>query len=116
MSNIVKVLYIDAELVQSNNPLSYDVDLKQQDKIITCDMDFERGGRLIDYDGDYEVVPSLEEQYLATKNRSVIDDIYIYPTPVERIDNIYGGSTVIICGTDEVLERENELGVDNDGE
>lgn len=62
-------------------------------------------GRLIinhsdlpNYTGDYEVTPTVEEQTLPTKNKSMRDDLVVHEIPYFETSNLSGGYTAIIGG------------------
>lgn len=50
------------------------------------------------YEGDYEVAPTVEEQILSTKEKTMRDDLVIQEIPVYKTTNTSGGYTVIIGG------------------
>lgn len=54
------------------------------------------GGVYKKYEGSYLITPTLTSQTLPTKERSLKEDIIIYPIPIRRFENEYGGETVII--------------------
>lgn len=48
------------------------------------------------YDGAYTVRPSLTAQTLATKDRTMTDNLTVEQIPMESVSNQAGGITVII--------------------
>lgn len=48
------------------------------------------------YEGSYEVVPQVEAQTLATKEKYLKEDIYICEIPYFDVSNTTGGLTVYI--------------------
>lgn len=57
------------------------------------------GGGLPDYKGEYEITPTIEDQTLPTKNRSLREDIVVKKIPTYEVSNEYG--TTFIIGTTE---------------
>lgn len=57
-----------------------------------------QAGQADSYDGDYEVMPKLTEQFLATANKLMRNDVKINKIPITSISNSSGGKTVIIGG------------------
>lgn len=53
---------------------------------------------LPDYEGEYEATPTLEEQVMPTKNRSMLDDFVVHEIPYFETSNPSGGYTAIIGG------------------
>lgn len=49
------------------------------------------------YEGEYDVIPSMEEQTLETKDKIMQDDVTVKPVPVYRVSNNAGGITVYIA-------------------
>lgn len=50
------------------------------------------------YDGDYIVDPTFEQQILATRNKTMEDDVTVNAITVSRTTNASGGYTVYIGG------------------
>ena len=48
------------------------------------------------YDGSYEIIPTVEEQFMATKDKYMKDDVNIHPIPFYSVSNNSGGNTVFI--------------------
>lgn len=48
------------------------------------------------YHGTYEVVPSAEEQLLATKDKRMLENITVKEIPYAEVTNPVGGTTIII--------------------
>ena len=51
------------------------------------------------YKGNYQVVPSVLEQTLETKNKYLIDNVTVTTIPFSKVSNTSGGNTVTIGGT-----------------
>lgn len=49
------------------------------------------------YDGSYTIVPRVEEQYMETKNKYMMDDVKINSIPFFSVSNQTGGNTVYIA-------------------
>lgn len=69
---------------------SYDVELDTVIKVVTITGDM--------YDGPYEVTPTLETQMLATRNKTMSDDVTVFEIPYAEVGNTAGGTTAIIGG------------------
>ena len=50
------------------------------------------------YDGEYEATPSIAEQVLPTKNKSMLEDFVVREIPYAETSNPSGGYTAIIGG------------------
>ena len=50
------------------------------------------------YEGEYIVVPTFEDQLLATKQRLMEDDLLVKEITVNSVSNLSGGYTVTIGG------------------
>lgn len=50
------------------------------------------------YEGEYAATPTVEEQILPTKNKSMLDDFVIHEIPYYKTSNPSGGYTAIIGG------------------
>lgn len=48
------------------------------------------------YEGNYVVVPKVEAQTMATKNKVMVDDVTIKSIPFFNVSNTSGGQTVFI--------------------
>ena len=48
------------------------------------------------YDGSYEVTPTIGQQILQTKNKTMVNDLTIKSIPYSESDNSAGGITVTI--------------------
>lgn len=48
------------------------------------------------YTGEYVVIPRVYQQTLATKNKSMGDDVTVEVIPIARVSNIKNGYTVTI--------------------
>ena len=81
--------------IQVNNEL--DISINGQDNTLDMTIEHGSGGKLPVYDGEYEVIPKIEEQSLATKNKSMTDDVHIQPIPYSEVSNTEGGVTVNIA-------------------
>lgn len=53
-------------------------------------------GRLPDYEGEYTIIPSVEEQTMQTKNKTMTNDVTIMAIPYAEVSNSTGGKTVTI--------------------
>lgn len=60
-------------------------------------LDIGSGGRLPNYEGDYTVIPKVYEQTLATKNKSMTDDVTVEAVPYAEVSNPSGGKTANIA-------------------
>lgn len=69
---------------------SYDVELDTVIKVVTITGDI--------YEGPYEVTPTLETQMLATRNKTMSDDVTVFEIPYAEVGNTAGGTTVTIGG------------------
>ena len=49
--------------------------------LIDSELDIGSGGRLPNYEGSYSVTPKVYEQTLATKNKSMVDDVTVEEIP-----------------------------------
>ena len=58
-----------------------------------------RDGRGVYYAGPYDIIPTFEEQILATAEKTMARDVVCEPIPVSRTSNLAGGTTVYIGGT-----------------
>lgn len=69
---------------------SYDVELDTVIKVeyITGDM----------YGGPYEVTPKIESVVLATRNKTMNNDVTVFEIPYVEVRNPVGGKTVTIGG------------------
>lgn len=50
------------------------------------------------YGGNYEVTPTIDEQVVSTKNKTLLDNLKINGIPVQEEINSTGGKTVTIGG------------------
>lgn len=50
------------------------------------------------YDGEYDVIPSVDQQILGTKNKYMIKDVTIREIPFYSVSNSSNGETIIIGG------------------
>lgn len=69
---------------------SYDVELDTIIRVVTITGDM--------YEGPYEVTPTLETQMLATRNKTMRDDVTVFEIPYAEVGNIAGGMTATIGG------------------
>ncbi len=65
--------------------------------LIDSELDIGSGGRLPNYEGDYTVIPKVYEQTLATKNKSMTDDVTVEAVPYAEVSNPSGGKTANIA-------------------
>lgn len=55
------------------------------------------GGRQLPlYSGTYEVTPSINEQVLETKNKTMKSNVVVFSIPYAEVDNESGGKTATI--------------------
>lgn len=69
---------------------SYDVELDTVINVITITGD--------EYEGPYIVDPTFEQQMLATRNKTMRDDVTVHRIDVSSVENPAGGNTVYIGG------------------
>lgn len=69
---------------------SFDVELDTVIKVVTITGDM--------YEGPYEVTPTLETQMLATRNKTMSDDVTVFEIPYAEVGNTAGGMTATIGG------------------
>ena len=89
-------IYLDVDLSYEAYELTvedgeaYDVDLDTVIKVeyITGDM----------YGGPYEVTPRIESVVLATRNKTMSNDVTVYEIPYAEVSNPAGGKTATIGG------------------
>ena len=53
------------------------------------------GGNM--YDGSYEIIPTIEGQTLATKHKTMQDDLTVKAIPRYDVSNSVGGTTIYIA-------------------
>ena len=53
------------------------------------------GGRLPPYEGPYIVIPKTVDQYLATNNKTMTDDVTVTEIPYAEVGNQYGTTVTI---------------------
>lgn len=71
-----------------------DVTVSTGDMEIDIDLSDSGGGKLPTYDGEYTVTPKpFLEQVLATKNKSLVDDVTVLEIPYSEVSNPSGGIT-----------------------
>ena len=51
---------------------------------------------LPEYEGEYTITPSIEEQTMETKNKTMSEDVTILAIPYAEVTNNTGGMTVTI--------------------
>ena len=54
-------------------------------------------GRLPNYDGSYSIIPKVDAQTMATRNKSMIDDVTVEAVPYSEVSNEAGGYTANIA-------------------
>lgn len=81
--------YEEYELIVDDGD-EYDVELDTVIKVVTVTGDM--------YDGPYEVTPTLETQMLATRNKTMRDDVTVFEIPYAEVGNTAGGTTATIGG------------------
>lgn len=91
-----KVLTIDLEVMQNAQPIEMSVVNESEPIALTVEYAGGGGGRLPNYDGAYEVTPRKVEQILATKNKSMSDNVTVFSIPYQETTNVGGGYTAVI--------------------
>lgn len=91
-----KVLTIDLEVMQNAQPIEMSVVNESEPIALTVEYAGGGGGRLPNYDGAYEVTPRKVIQSLATKNKSMTDNVTIFEIPYAEVSNPSGGLTATI--------------------
>lgn len=81
---IERVLHIDIDITQENVPIDITID------------EGTGGGKLPYYEGAYEVTPRKVEQILATKDKSMSDNVTVFSIPYQETSNVGGGYTAVI--------------------
>lgn len=81
--------YEEYELIVDDGD-EYDVELDTVIKVVTITGDM--------YGGPYVVDPEFEEQILATRNKTMSDDVTVHRIDVSTVENPAGGNTVYIGG------------------
>ena len=90
-----RVLHIDVEIQSETEPISIDV----VNEFTPLEFTIEEGtggGKLPYYEGAYEVTPRKVEQVLATKNKSMSDNVTVFSIPYAEVSNLGGGLTATI--------------------
>ena len=81
--------------------MNMSIDLEMKLDVISQDIAFEiekgSGGILPPYEGGYEVTPKVTEQTLATKHKSMTNDMTVLAVPYSEVTNPEGGTTVNIA-------------------
>lgn len=91
-----RVLHIDVEIQSETQPISIDVVNEFTPIEFTIDEGTGGGGKLPYYEGTYEVTPRKVEQILATKNKSMSDNVTVFSIPYAEVSNLGGGLTATI--------------------
>lgn len=73
--------------------LDYDLELDLDNIIYELEVSDE--GILPYYTGVYEITPRVYEQYMATKNHSMREDVTIHGIPKAEVSNVYGLTVTI---------------------
>ena len=50
------------------------------------------------YKGEYTIIPTSEDQLLATKNKQMRDNLLVKEIPTSQVSNEFGGTTFTIGG------------------
>lgn len=87
-------LFLDVGFSESSQTL--DVFLADSDQTLDIELVGGGEGRFPYYTGDYVVEPRKVEQILATKNKSMSDDVTINPIYYAETSNLSGGVTAFI--------------------
>jgi len=93
---IDRVLYISVDVKEQQIPVSIDI---IDDITIPLEVSVQEGvggGKLPYYEGTYEVTPRKVEQVLATKNKSMTDNVTVFSIPYAEVSNLGGGLTATI--------------------
>ena len=90
-----KVLTVDLNVASAVNPIQMSV-IDESEPITLTVESGTGGGRLPSYTGTYEVTPRKVEQVLATKNKSMLDDVTVFKIPYAEVTNLGGGLTAVI--------------------
>lgn len=84
--------WIELEIL--DRPL-IDVEVSESPRI-DLEIGSDTGGRLPPYAGPYLVIPKAwQDQVLATKNKSMTDDVTVTEVPYTEVSNIYGTTVSI---------------------
>ena len=70
--------------------------LSAVDKSLTGSISSEIGPPVDPYTGEYVVIPKFTEQVLATKNKTMQDDVTVKEIPTAEVSNPAGGLTLTI--------------------
>lgn len=81
---IERVLHIDIDITQESVPIDITID------------EGTGGGKLPYYEGAYEVTPRKVEQILATKDKSMSDNVTVEAIHYAEVENPSGGKTIIV--------------------
>lgn len=79
-----------------NGVLHLDVELENSNQVIDVELVGGGSGRFPYYNGDYIVDPRKVTQTLATRNKSMQDDVTINPIFYAETSNPSGGLTAVI--------------------
>ena len=75
-----------------------DISVSTGDMEIDIGLSDSGGGKLPTYDGEYIITPKpFLEQTLATKNKSLVDDVTVLEIPYSEVTNPEGGITCNIA-------------------
>ena len=91
-----RVLTVDMQVVSQGNTIALNVLPEKNPISLVVDETGGGGGRLPYYEGTYEVTPRKVEQVLATKNKSMSDDVTVFSIPYAEVSNLGGGLTATI--------------------
>ncbi len=87
------------ELSLSLESIEPEMFLELQPMLATMDVTLVTGSMIYpEYSGSYEVTPTVYEQYLATRECVLANDITVHKIPYYETSNLSGGYTAIIGG------------------
>lgn len=89
-------LILDCPILFLELPKEETYELEFTDLEEVLELEVSEEGILPYYKGSYEVTPRIYEQTLATRNKSMSDDVLVKEIPKAEVSNIYG--TTIIIG------------------
>lgn len=81
------------------NPVQVKMSIQSNNQTVTLGFDEKiiGGDALPWYDGPYRAIPKPTEQVLATKNKSMRDNVTVEEIPYSEVTNPSGGKTVNIA-------------------
>lgn len=91
-----RVLHITVSIKEEQIPVNVDIIDDTTIPLEISVQDGVGGGKLPYYEGAYEVTPRKVEQVLATRNKSMSDDVTVFSIPYAEVSNLGGGLTATI--------------------